>query len=65
MRKGGEEPQAPEDDQVWPRFAYDWSGITRERVLSLMRAGQGFPENAHSRYALTPREDQLILYPAG
>lgn len=59
--QGGEEPQAPEDDQVWPRFAYDWSGITRERDLSLMRPGQGFPENAGLRYTLTPREDQLIL----
>ena len=61
----GEEPQAPEDDQVRPGFAYDWSGITRERVLSLMKPGYGFLENAHSRYTLTPREDQLILYPAG
>ena len=58
---GGAEPQTPEDDQVWTRFAYDWSGITRERDLSLMKPGHGFPENARSRYTLTPREDQLIL----
>ncbi len=63
--QGGEEPQAPEDDQVWPIFAYDWSGITRERVLSLMKPGYGFPENAHSRYTLTPHEDRSILHPAG
>ena len=59
--QGGAEPQTPEDDKVWTRFAYDWSGITRERDLSLMRPGQGFPENAGLRYTLTPREDQLIL----
>jgi hypothetical protein len=63
--QGGEEPQAPDDDQVWPRFEYDWSGITRERVLSLMKPGYGVPENAGLRYTLTLREDQLILYPAG
>ena len=58
---GGAEPQTPEDDKVWTRFAYDWWGITRERDLSLMRPGQGFPENAGLRYTLTPREHQLIL----
>ena len=62
--KGGEEPQTPEADQVWPRFAYDWSGITCERVLSLMKPGYRFLENTDSRYTLTPREDPLILYPA-
>ncbi len=57
----GAGPPAPDDDQVWPRFEYDWSVITRERVLSLMKPGYGFPENTGLRYTLTPREDQLIL----
>jgi hypothetical protein len=61
--KGGEEPQTLDEDQVWPRFAYDWSGITREAVLSRMKPDYGFLENTGSRYTLTPREDQLILYP--
>lgn len=63
--KGGEESEARVDDQVWPPFAYDWTGITREQVLALMKPGYGLFENTHSRYTLTPREDQLILYPAG
>jgi hypothetical protein len=62
-RKGGEEPASVDDDQVWPPFAYDWTGIRREGVLSLMKPGYRFVENTRSRYTLTPREDQIILYP--
>jgi hypothetical protein len=62
--KGGEEPLSSVDnDVVWPAFAYDWSGITREKVLQLIKLGYGFFDNTDSRYTFTPREDQLIFYP--
>ena len=61
--KGGQEPACVDNDQVWPQFAYNWSGIRRQQVLSLMKPGYRLLENAQSRYTLTPREDQWILYP--
>ncbi len=47
------------------QFEYNWTGITLERVLGLMKPGYGCLENAQSRYTVTPREDQLIFYPLG
>ncbi len=61
--KGGHEPERVDDDQIWPEFAYDWSGIGRAQVLSSMKPGYRLLENRHSRYTLTPREDQWILFP--
>jgi hypothetical protein len=62
--KGGSEPDTPPDDEVvWPQFAYDWSGITQEKVLALMKSEYRYLTNKTSQYTISPREDQLIFYP--
>jgi hypothetical protein len=62
--KGGKEPEGVQDDRVWPSFAYNWSGVGRENVLALMKPHYKYVENTRSRYTITPREDQLVLYPS-
>ncbi len=62
--KGGSEPDtSPGEDEIWPQFTYDWSGITEEKVLSLVKSDYECFTNKDSRYTRTPREDQLIFYP--
>jgi hypothetical protein len=62
--KGGKEPlSSVDDDVVWPAFAYDWSGVTHEKVLQLIKPGYGYFDNTDSLYTYTLREDQLIFYP--
>ena len=65
-QKGGSEPDTPQGDEVmWPQFAYDWSGITKEKVLLQIKSDYGYFTNKNSQYTLTPREDQFIFYPPG
>ena len=64
-QSGGEEPEKidPEMPDIWPQFAYDWTKISRDAVLSLMKPGYRAVENKGSLYTITPREDQFIFYP--
>lgn len=64
-QKGGIEEEIKRgEDPVWPEFAYDWTGITIDKVYSAIKPGYGFFMNNKSLYTITPREDQLICYPA-
>jgi hypothetical protein len=46
---------------IWPTMQYDWTNVTKEKVLSLIKPGYSFLENNNGIYSLG-KHDQILMF---